>query len=225
MKETAGLPNWGWGAVILAGLGIGYFVMRSNSSSSTSAQSAQAAQAVQSAPVDANALTASGVNPSGPQIVVLPLASTAPSGSTSSPTPIPTSTSSTPDLNSVSSTGSTPVINNNPTNVTNAPGTPRGRTVNQTVLTIRQKGGSSIQSVKDYDATNPPGVPVRATPGGVQVRFAGYGSQQTATGQAIAGPNNVKENTGSNTWWPVQGGYISSFDVSAVVNNTSIVQS
>lgn len=42
-KETAGLPNWAWGLVIVAGGGIGYYFVRKNqaSSSSTAAANAQ----------------------------------------------------------------------------------------------------------------------------------------------------------------------------------------
>lgn len=206
-KSTAGLPNWAWGLVVVAGLGIGYFVMRGSQSSApaTSPQSDAAGQAVATAPVDANALTASGVgNGNEPQIVVLPLSSTAPGGSTSSD----------------GSTGTTPA----PTPAPAPPGQPRGRNVSTTVLTIRSKGGSSIASVQQYDATNPPGVPVRATPGGVQVRFQGYGSTVNATGQSITGPNNVKEGTGSTAWWPVQGGYISAFDVVGVSQQNTVIQ-
>ncbi len=208
-KTTAGLPNWAWGLVVVAGLGIGYFVMRSQSgggsaTTATSAQTDAAGQAVQTAPVDANALTASGAGNGGPQIVVLPLASTAPQGSTSSdgsqgtPTPTPTPTPS--------------------------PGQTRVRNVQHTLLTIRSKGTSSIASVVAYDKTNPPGVPIRSTPGGVQVGFAGYGSTVTAKGPAISGPNNVKEGSGSNSWWPVENGFISGFDVVGVSQQSSTVQ-
>lgn len=232
MKETAGLPNWAWGLVVVAGLGIGYFVMRGSQSSATqtSPQSDAASQAVQTAPVDANAMTASGVGNGEPQIVVLPLASVAPGGSASSngstgstDTGTGTNSSYSNNTNSPGSTSSTVGSSGSTVTPPSSPGAPRGRTVNSTILTIRNKGGSSIKSVQDYDNTNPPGVPVKAVPGGTQVRFQAYGSKVNATGPEVTGPNNVKEGTGSNSWWPVQGGYISAFDVSAVSQSQSTV--
>jgi hypothetical protein len=223
MKETAGLPNWAWGLVVVAGLGIGYFVMRSSGSgTATTTTTDTTATPTTPTPIDANAMTASGVGNGQPQIVVLPLASTSPVASTESAASSGGSASGGSGGNNSSSTNT----NSGDTVSTIPPGTPRGRNVSSTILTIRNKGGSSIKSVQDYDNTNPPGVPVRAVPGGVQVRFQAYGSQVAATGAEVSGPNNVKEGTGSDSWWPVQGGYISAFDVSGVSQqNVSVVRS
>lgn len=193
-KTTAGLPNWAWGLVVVAGLGIGYLIIsHQNQANATSQQTQDAASAVQTPAANTGAFTASGTGAGEPQIVLLPLANAA-------PTPTDTSTPA-----------PTPSI---------PPGTPRGRTTTTTMITIRQKGGSSVPSVQSYDKNNPPGVPVRATPGGVQVRFQSYGSTVATTGPAInGGPSNVKEGVsggGSLTWYPVEGGFISAFDVSGV---------
>lgn len=218
MKETAGLPNWAWGLVVMAGLGIGYFVMRSSGGGSSAATTTDAtATPTTPTPIDANAMTASGVGNGQPQIVVLPLASTSPVASSTS------SAGGTGDTGDSGGSASTNTGTSTNTITPSSPGTPRGRSVSSTMLTIRNKGGSSIKSVQDYDNTNPPGVPVRAVPGGVQVRFQAYGSQVAATGPQVNGPNNVKENTGSDSWWPVQGGYISSFDVSGFSQQNSTV--
>jgi len=80
-----------------------------------------------------------------------------------------------------------------------------------------QKTGKAAQ----YDAKNPDGVPIHATPGGNEVGKAAYGSQIKITGQPVNGPNNfgTGDTAGSTLWFPIlfngQAAYVSAYDIAS----------
>jgi len=81
---------------------------------------------------------------------------------------------------------------------------------------IRTRFNSGV--TKAYDTANTQGVPLRATPGGKQIGFVSYGSQISLTGQPTSSTSNfagssVSADKGSQLWFPVQGGWISGYDL------------
>lgn len=89
--------------------------------------------------------------------------------------------------------------------------TTTGTTPTQPSLITRRPGNSNVsewdQTIKD--------IPIRDTPGGKVVGGLGYGVQVIPTGPPVTGPNNLSPGNpaGSTIWYPVQGGYISAFDI------------
>lgn len=75
-----------------------------------------------------------------------------------------------------------------------------------------------------YDIKWSQGVPLRDSPGGKQIGFIPYGSQVTATGSPVTGGSNLTNaapGVGSDVWIPVEGGYVSKYDVDLVSTNVA----
>jgi len=65
-------------------------------------------------------------------------------------------------------------------------------------------------------------IPVRSSPGGQVVGNIPFGTRVTTQGPAVTGPNNFGpgNTSGSTDWYPVQGGYVSGFDIQQAAGST-----
>ncbi len=65
-------------------------------------------------------------------------------------------------------------------------------------------------------------IPIRDTPGGNVIGGIPFGTRVTTQGPAVTGPNNFGPTAtgGSTDWYPVQGGYVSSFDIQQAAGST-----
>lgn len=185
-KETAGLPNWAWGLVVVGGAGVGYWFVRKNSSSTTAAGSTttSATGATDTSQAGANAVSqpsdnggsidyssqlGAGANPGSPVYIL----GTSPGSSGSSPNP--------------------PVTQS---------------------ITIRQRQTSGPNA--GYDKNNPGGVPIHQGTSGSSptVGLQPFGSTVATTGPSVVGSTNSGSGSGgSDYWYPIANGYISSWDV------------
>jgi len=79
------------------------------------------------------------------------------------------------------------------------------------------RGRFSTPQVEAYDKGETRGVPVRGSPGGDIVGYQSYGSQITIIGDAVTGRGNLKDpKLGSYQWLPVNGGFISAYDLTGL---------
>lgn len=204
LKEKTGpLPNWAWVGVVVVGVGIGFVVMRKYSNANNSSTDTSTATP------DTSTAGYPDNQYNGHEVIIVPIGdlySQYNGQNTGQTTTGQNTDNSTVTRGSRPSTGST-----------THPIPPK------TYGTVRQRYSSNIPSVMDYDKISPNGVPIRPQPGSSsEVRKQAYGSQIELLGAEVTGPSNVKESgMGSNQWFPVQGGYISSFDLSSVNQQTT----
>ena len=184
-KKVADLPVWAWGLIGVAGVGVGYFIIKKSSAAAT------AAQGIPAAPTD----TTGG-------------ALTSPIGDVGSQVGTGTSAPSNPEINSYGAPtlspgiGWTPIYDGNGNLVGwNAPPQPPpSGTYGK--LAIRAAG--SVPAYAAYDKSNPQGVPIRSStaPTGPNViGYAAFGSTVTPVGPL------------TNNMWHTSAGYISVHDV------------
>ncbi len=202
MQETAGLPNWGWMLVIVGGASFGFIFVKNRQNASNGSSTDATGSTVPQPSTDAN--TATGVTPTG--LIVIPVQS-------------PDNGQNTQNTQSTQS--ATPTVdtsNNSQTTTTQTP--PRQRLSSTRQATVRAKG--SLPQAAAYDAANN-GVPVRATPGGLEIRKATFSSTVTLSGPSVQGGSNLPgNNSGSTSWYPLSnGGYINSEDLTNVQSTPS----
>mgnify|MGYP003622966047 CR=1 FL=1 len=81
---------------------------------------------------------------------------------------------------------------------------------------VRAKGNSTLTG--KYDAKNPQGIPIRATPDGKVISYAPYGSQLALANKNITtGATNLPGGAGSDQWFSANGGFVSAYDLTGFV--------
>lgn len=195
-KETAGLPNWAWILVIIGGAGVGYYFVRKNSAATSTAGANAASQP-----------SATGQSTSGAE------GSYGSAIDYSSSLPVSATNASSP----VYVLGTSPSTNPTPPPPQPTPQPPPPQPTPQQKITIRQPVTSG--QTAQYDATHS-GVPIHSSPSwqAPTVGTAAWGSQVTVTGPSVQGGSNFPNGWqgGSTTWYPVQGGFVSSYDVAGI---------
>lgn len=141
-KETAGLPNWAWGAVVLVGVGVGVVFMKLNKPS-TSTPATGTTSTGQTGPSEAAANVDSQSGQVPIYIVTNPGSDQSSTPTTTTPTPPPTTTPAPP------------------TYVVRASGKAPGYDSKNTGVPLRSSPGGSTVTTVPFGATiTSPGQPV-----------------------------------------------------------------
>jgi hypothetical protein len=204
-KQTAGLPNWAWGVVILLGVGIGYFVIKSKNAPTTSPSTTSNVvgqeQAADQAPINATAGYFPTTSVNGQTVPVVPSDYQGiynPNGDLIGYQPQTQSTSN--------QTGTTsPTLS----------------------ATIRHSEAGTQSQYASYDAQNS-GIPLRSNAGTFSssgaplnniVATIPFGSMIQLAGSSVTGTGNDTP-SGNPVWYPVtyngQQGYVSAADIGNV---------
>lgn len=104
--------------------------------------------------------------------------------------------------------------------------TPNSNPVSSQELGVLRLSQSSGGVNRDFDTEHPQGVPIRATPSPTAsiIGYAPFGSELGITGHVVTGENNelgAAPGVGSTLWYPVNGGYVSSYDFTNVLQNNN----
>lgn len=94
-----------------------------------------------------------------------------------------------------------------------------------TTFQARQKVTDQNNPAYQFDQNNP-GVPIRSAPNimGTILGYLPFGATITTTGSAITGGSNFGiSGQGTTLWYPVQGGYVSAYDLIATQAQSSNV--
>jgi hypothetical protein len=204
-QQTAGLPNWAWLLIIVAGVGLAYVVPKfagGKTGQSTGGKGEGLGLAID--PTTGLPYAVEGLVPSGGVVGT----GGGGGGSITPDTPV---TQSIPE--SGESGDNWQESYQSMTTGTSVP-TPSPSMLQH--ATLRSKG--SRPEIKSIDSR---GIPVRDKPGGKEIRILPYKSDITISGTPVQGPKNLGDKGGSTLWYPVAGGgYVSKYDVGNFSTNS-----
>jgi len=204
-QQTAGLPNWAWLLIIVAGFGLAYIVPRFMSGKGTgqSTQGTGSGLGLAIDPTTGLPYAVEGLVPSG----AMAGTSSGMTGTPSTVTETTTGEGGSPWQNYEGTSNWSNSSSNNNTGSSIPTPSP------SMLMQAEARSKNSRPEVRDWDAQNK-GIVVRSSPGGAVKKTLGYNTVITLSGQPIQGPYNLPNNAGSNMWYPVSGGgYVSQYDI------------